>query len=614
MFVRWLSQMLSVDFCERRRRDSLLIPSKARWQRLRGLAFLAAATVTFPAFAPAQNVGGEVCPRAAAGSMVAAPQEIRSHNGVLRIALSLRNSVGPAGEQRYCYVDENGNQAPTLRLKPGDLLILKLKNELSNTSTSMEFTSMDFTSRSARSLCLSGPMTASSTNLHFHGLMIPPTCHEDDVIRTTIPPGAPSFEYRFRIPRTQPPGLYWYHPHPHGHSEEQVLGGASGALIVEGIELFNGLAAGLPERLLVIRDQIRPIAGPNAAPKPPSKDLSVNFTPVAYPDYPLAVIKTKPLQRELWRVLNASADTSLDLRLLSNGKWQSMGLVALDGVPLSYEEMGYEGNGKGDRIRWTFNIPLSPGGRAEFLFDSPTEGEQTQLFTDGVDTVPFQDEDEPSVVTPAVVAPAFVAPAGSNAQVPDDDDYTPPRWLAKVVSVADAPEAASIVPKASSHAERPTLPPLMSARPTHRRKLYFSEETLDPKNRRASTIFYITEEGRRPSAFNPAAAPNITVRQGDVEDWVIENRSQETHTFHIHQTHFIVLERGDKAVEENYLRDTVALPYWDGVSPRYPSVKLRMDFRDPAIAGTFPYHCHILQHEDGGMMGTIRVLKSSADK
>ncbi len=195
--------------------------------------------------------------------------------------------------------------------------------------------------------------------------------------------------------------------------------------------------------------------------------------------YPLAIIKTKPLQRELWRVLNASADTSLDLRLLSNGKWQSMGLVSLDGAPLSYEEMGYEGNGKGNRIQWTLNIPLPPGGRAEFLFDSPAEGGRTQLFTNGVDTVPFKNEDEPS----------FVATAGSNAQTPDDDDYTPPRWLAKIVSVADAPEPASILPNPSSHVERKTLPPLLGVRPTHRRKLYFSEKALDPQNPRASTIF-----------------------------------------------------------------------------------------------------------------------------
>jgi hypothetical protein len=49
------------------------------------------------------------------------------------------------------------------------------------------------------------------------------------------------------------------------------------------------------------------------------------------------------------------------------------------------------------------------------------------------------------------------------------------------------------------------------------------------------------------------------------------------------------------------------VPFWDGRSAVYPLVKLRMDFRDPNAIGTFIYHCHILEHEDGGMMGTIRV-------
>ena len=105
----------------------------------------------------------------------------------------------------------------------------------------------------------------------------------------------------------------------------------------------------------------------------------------------------------------------------------------------------------------------------------------------------------------------------------------------------------------------------------------------------------------------------LRVHQGDVEDWLIENRSRETHAFHIHQTHFLILERHGVPVQEPYLRDTINVPYWDGFSPQYPSIKLRMDFRDPNIVGTFPYHCHILQHEDGGMMGTIRVLPAPAE-
>jgi FtsP/CotA-like multicopper oxidase with cupredoxin domain len=98
-------------------------------------------------------------------------------------------------------------------------------------------------------------MTANSTNLHFHGISAPPLCHQDDVLHTLIDPGDRPFVYRFRIPANQPPGLYWYHPHVHGLSSAQVLGGASGALVIEGIERANPQLAGLPERVLVIRDQ-----------------------------------------------------------------------------------------------------------------------------------------------------------------------------------------------------------------------------------------------------------------------------------------------------------------------------------------------------------------------
>ncbi len=74
-------------------------------------------------------------------------------------------------------------------------------------------------------------------------------------MKTSVQPGDAPFEYRFKVPENEPPGLYWYHPHIHGFSKEQLLGGASGALIVEGIERAKKAAAGLPERVFIIRDQ-----------------------------------------------------------------------------------------------------------------------------------------------------------------------------------------------------------------------------------------------------------------------------------------------------------------------------------------------------------------------
>jgi len=140
------------------------------------------------------------------------------------------------------------------------------------------------------------------------------------------------------------------------------------------------------------------------------------------------------------------------------------------------------------------------------------------------------------------------------------------------------------------------------------RKLFFSERLRDATNPNSATDFYLTVDGEEPRAFDPAATqPNIVVKHGDVEDWIIENRSSELHAFHIHQLHFILVGFNGMLVNEPFLRDTVNVPYYNGRALQYPSVRLRMDFRDPNAVGTLLYHCHLLEHEDGGMMGTVRV-------
>ncbi len=144
--------------------------------------------------------------------------------------------------------------------------------------------------------------------------------------------------------------------------------------------------------------------------------------------------------------------------------------------------------------------------------------------------------------------------------------------------------------------------------PTRTRRLYFSEKAIDPDKPNGAIEFYITVDGQTPVAFDlNSGLPNIIAKQGTVEDWIIENRSNELHAFHIHQLHFMLLGYLGRRVNEPFLRDTVNVPYYNGRALEYPSVKLRMDFRDPNTVGTFMYHCHLLEHEDGGMMGLIRV-------
>ncbi len=562
-----------------------------------------------------------------AGSSIESPKELVSRHGRLQLSLRMRRSFDSTGQVQYCYIDEHGDRSPTLRLRPGDLLVIKLKNDLKNelkTETKSEPSppsAMKHPHKTAPADCGSAMMTPDATNLHFHGLSVSPSCHSDDSLHISIPPSK-TFVYRVRIPRNQPPGLYWYHPHPHGHSEEQVMGGASGALIVEGIANANPLVAGLPERVFVLRDQKLTStlsAAANHDPSRPAKDLSINFISVPYPEYPVATIKTRPLTREFWRVLNASADTYVNLGVLFNGEWQgsglvaehgswqSLGLVAVDGVPIS------EGNSKSstEKVVWKTEILIPPGGRAEFIFQTPPEGTQAELLTAGADTNPPADEDNDIT---ANIGSGSSSPGTTPGMppdtTPDNDDCTPPRPLAKIVSLHSAVEPPALnltedPPPAVQH----QFAALASVSPVRQRKLYFSEKVIDPKHPDTSTLFYITEEGHIPTVFDPSAlAPDIVVHQGDVEDWTIENRSRESHAFHIHQIHFLLLERDNDVASESYLLDTVDVPYWDGRSTQFPSVKLRMDFRDPDIVGRFPYHCHILQHVDGGMMGVIEVL------
>jgi FtsP/CotA-like multicopper oxidase with cupredoxin domain len=607
------------------------------------LALLGTATFSLTALvSPAQEVKREACARPAVGNDVPEPADLRSQNGVLRVELTYRSDRDARGQTRYCYLDRDGHEAPTLRVNPGDWLILSLKNEASlkdeATETSLPAAASKAPSRSEHSAmaaiapspgidlvslpvkpagehkhpgqpaavshsheagaiatCAGGQMQPSSTNLHFHGLTVPSLCHQDEVLHTLIDAGSSAFEYRFRIPGDEPPGLYWYHPHVHGSTKAQVLGGASGALIVEGIERAKPDLAGLPERVFVIRDQnlLNPTAAASSgatAPVPPvaldrdgdvmntgtgtgkpAEDLSINFVPVPYPDYQPAVITLKPAERQLWRILNASAITYLSLQLLYNGEAQTVGVVGIDGIPLN--EKGLSGN----RLIWQNHLGIPPGGRIEFVLKGPPEGTTANLITRSVNTGPVGEND-------------------------------PTRPLANIISRQNSPEPRSKLSESPVPLPPETLPWLGTVSPVRSRRLYFSETPQNAADPNSPTAFFLTVEGQTPRAFDPNGdVPNLVVHQGDVEDWVIENRTQELHAFHIHQVHFLLLEWFGLSVNEALLRDTVNVPYWDGHNPVFPRVRLRMDFRDANAVGLFPYHCHLLEHEDAGMMGLIRV-------
>jgi FtsP/CotA-like multicopper oxidase with cupredoxin domain len=96
-----------------------------------------------------------------------------------------------------------------------------------------------------------------------------------------------------------------------------------------------------------------------------------------------------------------------------------------------------------------------------------------------------------------------------------------------------------------------------------------------------------------------------TVRLGDTEEWTIINTEQQYHSFHIHQTAFLVTEVNGVQQDEDSLRDTFSVPPATDVGPS--SLKVIIPFTDPVIVGRFVYHCHAVDHEDKGMMGFVEV-------
>src|SRR5271154_3677117 len=102
-----------------------------RGAKVRALAFIVVGTVLSCGVLRAQDAPRDTCPRPAPGSAVQEPEDLRSENGVLRVDLTVRNSTEKDGSTRYCYLLADGHQSPTLRVSPGDLLILGLKNDLS---------------------------------------------------------------------------------------------------------------------------------------------------------------------------------------------------------------------------------------------------------------------------------------------------------------------------------------------------------------------------------------------------------------------------------------------------------------------------------------------------
>ena len=535
------------------------------------------------------------CPRSfAAGDVVQNPPALFSSNGVLNVRFSYQHRIdanNPAHEM-LCFMTPEGLQNPTLHVNPGDHLMITVTNNTPALPLTMTVNPPN---------CGASSMGPSSLNLHYHGTNTSPTCHSDEVIKTTINSGE-TFQYNVAFPADEPPGLYWYHPHVHGQVEHAVQGGANGVIVVDGIENVQPAVSGLRQRILIVRDQEVP-GEPAPVGNVPAWDVTLNYVPILSPgdpgvtDFVPASLQMQPGERQFWRVSNSCADTILDLQYVFDGVPQTMQLVGIDGVPVGSQDSTQPGQPIPVR-----HFKLPPAARVEFIVTAPPASVQlAQFITRSVDTGPIGDNDPQrplatiKLVDVADAALVHGADAGVGANQGRDDGR---------VGVFSA---------FNPHQRR--FAGLSSAPVAARRTLYFDEKD----DSSGETTFFMAAQGQPEQPFDPNAPASIVATQGTVEEWTVENRTGENHEFHVHQLHFLVESQNDfeingahraPGVTGQYL-DTVEVPYWDqNPSHPFPNVKLLVDFRGPDI-GNFVYHCHIAEHEDKGMMSIIEVRPPS---
>ncbi|HTW86261.1 MAG TPA: multicopper oxidase family protein [Candidatus Sulfotelmatobacter sp.] len=475
--------------------------------------------------------------------------EVTSVNGVA--ALTLTAQFDQDARPAFFY---NGIEvAPTIRVSPGDTIKIHFINDLP-------------------AFC--APGVATDSNLHFHGFTTSPNQPSDDVIDILTPPGG-SYDYTVQVNPDQPPGLYWYHTHPHGLSSWEVGNGMAGAIVVEGIANYVPATAGLRERVIILRDvpndsslaagesaRLRRIAFARRSPSDDDESGGNSCAPETDATPTInglqqASIGIRPGETELFRVVNASGHRHFDLSF--NG--QPITIVAQDGVPISTYP------GAPQTIVQT-DVVVPPAGRVEFLVQG--KGRPTPIVSKCFNSGPAGDLD----------------PQITLGQLADDSTWSNPDNTTTQQRVRKP-----IAGLRRSQYYATTMPP-----PAQQRTVTFTED---------ANGFYLNGQ-----QYSPSSAPMFVAQHGTTEEWNLVNASGEVHDFHIHQVHFIIESVNGVPVANPHWFDTIVLPP-EGVGVQgqlIPSqTKVLLDFRDPVIVGTFVFHCHILDHEDGGMMAKIQV-------
>ena len=509
---------------------------------------------------------------------------------------------------------------PTLETTPGSTLTITVNNHLppnppqvvpqGHTHVVPKYASMEemmMRKPSGKQIAngtvdpMNNPHSFNTTNLHVHGIQTIP--HLYDPIGTSDPmskmiaiePGE-SRTYSFPIPADHPSGLFWYHPHHHGSTDVQVSGGMAGLLVVRGaIDQVPEIAAA---REIFFVVQSLQVNGPNASGVYSYDPVAYapGTDPNAYDNVNNAMITVNG-QGVFWLNQNTSTGTQLApptftmapgevvrLRMLNGTNdmhlpfvfpGMNCNLIAFDGVnftapiptPLNF-------NGAITQFNLNANntnvLSTAPGNRIEMLLQAPT--------------------------TPGTYTLSVVAQSGIEATLPAFN-------LATFV-VAGSPKPMAL----PTTLPQPTreYPLIADGELVNKRTLQFHQSITQPPG------FAVLLTGFWPwinNALFDEMSVNYNLGLGTAEEWTIINQTSCGHPFHLHGNSFELIEINGVPVPPSFW-DTFMVPpaqaasggALDGLTPA-GSIKIRIRFK--GWPGKTVFHCHILNHEDTGMMNNI---------
>lgn len=398
------------------------------------------------------------------------------------------------------------------------------------------------------------PVDQLKVNFHSHGYLVSPLGTSDNVYRSMNPDG--SYQTSISVPNYQPSGVGWYHVHEHGYSADQVYAGLAGIMQVgDPLDNWPQYLGKYDEKIMALTIANKQQTSDGLMMASPA-NTGLNPSPGGWQPYVNGQLNPtmtmKPGETQIWTVGATVRNGSFNLGITDiDGKnpWQST-VLSYDGndtstSPLKYTQVLPTGYVK-DGI-----MALDPGARITFAVTAPTTPGTYYL----VDNLTLKQK---AAANPFAIMTITVTGNAAQEPVPVFNATSPPPDL---------------------------YDPLL---------------TIDQKR----NFNFSTTGGFTINGFAFPNGPMVSIQAGQVEEWLLTNTSGVDHPFHIHQTDFAVISvngiavstSGDAPYPYISLRDTVSIPAGGNVVIR---------FRVTSIPGKYVFHCHILPHEDKGMMMSV---------